>query len=482
MMVASMYVTLIISFLGMALLGLAISEDDLISGDRKGAQNFSIAEAGVDKAIWNLRNSETDGGKGPTWTTAPPWVSVDEALATDAYHVVETVKNAFDEPIGEVAIVVQSGSTILERRITAVGREIGGSEKQKYVQAVVELVPGPGDLYSYAMYFDGDDSVRLKNLILNGGLYAQEDAQVRLTDVGITGDIFAHEGIEFFGTRNDVTGAMYTFQNITGTGTLYQHVSTTQAQNYNGGAHNSVFPELQMGSTYNRAWYRAEADIFFPADAATNTSANAGLVEFDADAGGNAMYTSACCGSGMLLDNYGNPFKYGAVFVAGDIEIRGTFGGAITFVAAGNVEGGGGKFVTTGAEAGRIYIGDRVKTAPDDSDNLDALDPDAGDGVGLVAADVGVVAVDNPSYVRAMVWALWEFFIDTADPGTTFPAAMEMHVAIMAAEEDIRVDGFGRNLEIYLDTGLTTKPPPGFPGTVGVEPEKKQWLELTPAS
>ena len=134
------------SLIGAALLTTTINEGQSVSRERTLVQHFYAAESGLEKAIWYLKTPMGVGqvtGKGSSWTTAPPDVSIDQAIATEAYHIHEVIRDTSGNVVGDAMLVSQaSGAGYYDRKLTAVGSAAAHGGTRKILQTEVHVLPG----------------------------------------------------------------------------------------------------------------------------------------------------------------------------------------------------------------------------------------------------------------------------------------------------------------------------------------------------
>ena len=144
-------------------------------------QAMWLAEAGMQKAIWNLMTPVASGGQGTNWTTT----GTTESLGEGSYTMV----------------VTRSGDT---RTITSTGT-IGSITRQLQMQ--VTVTPNWPDAFDYAIFGDtNNDELDLKDdVVVSGHLYYDGDVEVDEDASVINGLVYADD-VSGDGTYTEASG------------------------------------------------------------------------------------------------------------------------------------------------------------------------------------------------------------------------------------------------------------------------------------
>lgn len=168
------FVFIMVTF-GVALLTMTSNDSKLSTLQRDSTRAFYLAEAGVDKALWNLNTSTDNGGEGLDWRTNDETGPLHEGTIAEYYDVtVITIQNA-TETLPEIIKITSTG--VIDN-----GTYTSGKRKIE-VEAQKAISPSSTLCYNYAL---ATDSI----LTINGA-------------ITINGDIHANGSIG--GSNNDPT-------------------------------------------------------------------------------------------------------------------------------------------------------------------------------------------------------------------------------------------------------------------------------------
>jgi len=299
-LVISLLIMLMLTVLGIAAIRTVTTDINIAANDRSAKQAFTLAEAGVERALAEINNNTIDP---PDDVDGSSVTLSDSSHSTGSYNV----------------SITRIAADMLQ--ITSTGTTTNGKGTKTIVVNVRESVFYP-EIYNFALFSRESISLRGSVEVYNGDIYSGRNIFIRASDVVQDGDVLAAEHVVFGGSGNIVNGSVFANGNIDLSNQQNQtridggDATAGGAISGSGIVTGSINPGTSPDPVQRVSYYEADYKV-------TQAQFNEYFDQADTYLVGDQTITGG--------------YYEGIIYVQGNLDIHGDFTGDATFVVTGDL-------------------------------------------------------------------------------------------------------------------------------------------------